>query len=130
MRDDRGHVDELTGLYEAVATRFKVLSEPTRLRILHALCAREKTVSAIVEETGATQTNVSRHLNMMHQNGVLLRRKAGNLVYYRPADPALMEVCRGVCEHVALGLRKQTPMPRELFRTLPAKGTKRRQLSD
>jgi DNA-binding transcriptional ArsR family regulator len=128
MRDDHEHVDELTGLYEAVATHFKMLSEPTRLRILHAICAGEKTVSEIVDDTGASQTNVSRHLNMMHQHGVLLRRKAGSLVYYRPADPTLMDVCRGVCERIALRVRKQTPMSRQMFRTEPARGAKRRRL--
>ena len=79
-------MDELDPVFDAVAAYFSVLSEPTRLRIMHAICEIEKPVAQIVEELAATQTNVSRHLSLMYRAGVLTRRKEGNQVYYRVAD--------------------------------------------
>ena len=61
----------------------------TRLKILHAICNSERSVSAIVAATGATQTNVSRHLALMHQAGVVSRRRDGNAVYYRVDRPGV-----------------------------------------
>ena len=50
-------MDEHSQAIDAVASYFGVLSEPTRIRIMHAICEEEKTVSQIVEELGASQTN-------------------------------------------------------------------------
>ena len=94
-------MDELDPVFDAVAAYFSVLSEPTRLRIMHAICEIEKPVSQIVEELAATQTNVSRHLSLMYRAGVLTRRKEGNQVYYRVADTSMVEICRTVCNQIA-----------------------------
>jgi DNA-binding transcriptional ArsR family regulator len=72
-----------------------------RVRILHSLCHDERTVSDIVRETGASQTNVSRHLNFMYRAGVLRRRKDGNFTWYSVSDSTLTELCRTVCVHIA-----------------------------
>lgn len=87
-------------VFEAVARYFALLSEPMRVRILHAICCREKTVSEIVAETGATQTNISRHLNAMYRTGVLTRRKDGSFTFYGVHDGLLTEICRTVYVHV------------------------------
>jgi DNA-binding transcriptional ArsR family regulator len=94
-------VDELGRVFETVSRYFSLLSEPMRVRILHVICQEERTVSQIVAETGATQTNVSRHLNTMYRAGVLTRRKEGNFIYYGVADRTLTEICRNVCVHIA-----------------------------
>jgi DNA-binding transcriptional ArsR family regulator len=94
-------MDELGPVFEAVSRYFTLLSEPMRVRILHAICQQDKTVSEIVAETGATQTNVSRHLNTMHRAGVLTRRKNGNFIYYGVGDATLTEICRAVCVQIA-----------------------------
>lgn len=94
-------VDELGRVFEAVSGYFALLAEPMRVRILHAICQCEKTVSDIVAETGATQTNISRHLNSMYRAGVLTRRKEGAFTYYGVRDHALTEICRTVCVHIA-----------------------------
>lgn len=112
-------MDQLSDAFDAVASYFSVLSEPTRLRIMHSICETEKTVSQIVEEIGATQTNVSRHLGMMHRSGVLARRKDGNQVYYRAADAAMVELCRGVCRRISERMDEKVPLRRELLRLLP-----------
>ncbi len=113
-------MDTLNPAFDAVAAYFSVLSEPTRLRIMHAICEQEKTVSQIVEELGATQTNISRHLNLMHRSGVLARRKEGNQVHYRAADLEMVEICRSVCRRISERLDAKTPLRRDLLQLIPA----------
>ena len=113
-------MDELDPVFNAVASYFSVLSEPTRLRIMHAICETEKPVSQIVEEIGATQTNASRHLGIMFRSGVLSRRKEGNLVFYRVADPSMVEICRTVCNQIAGAMDDKKPLRRELLRLMPS----------
>ena len=112
-------MDERSHAIDAVASYFGVLSEPTRIRIMHCICETEKTVSQIVEEIGATQTNVSRHLGIMHRSGVLARRKEGNQVFYRTADPAMVDLCRSVCERISERMDEKVPLRRELLRLMP-----------
>ncbi len=97
-------MDEIGEVFESVARYFMVLSEPARLRILHAICQEEKAVGTIVEETELAQSNVSRHLNMMYQAGVLRRRREGSQVFYSVTDSTLTDVCRAVCVRVSTEL--------------------------
>ena len=82
---------------ERVAERFKVLSEPMRLKLIYALMDGEKTVSELVEETGGLQANVSKHLGMLLDAGVVGRRKQGLNAYYRIVDESIYELCDLVC---------------------------------
>lgn len=118
-------MDELDPVFDAVATYFGLLAEPRRLRILYAICEKEKTVSQIVDEISATQTNVSRHLGQMFRAGVLARRKKGNLVYYRIADASIIRICRTVCNRIADSLDatrplRKAPLRSELVRLMHA----------
>jgi DNA-binding transcriptional ArsR family regulator len=97
-------MDEMNEVFETVAKYFSLLSEPTRLRIMHTICQDEKSVNQIAEETALTQTNVSRHLGLMYQGGVLSRRRDGSQIYYRVSDESFTEVCRTVCIRVAAEL--------------------------
>ena len=112
-------MDQFSDAFDAVASYFSALSEPMRLRIMHSICESEKTVSQIVEEIGATQTNVSRHLGIMHRSGVLARRKEGNQVYYRAADAAMVELCRSVCKRISDQMDVKLPLRRDLLRLMP-----------
>jgi DNA-binding transcriptional ArsR family regulator len=79
---------------DAVARRFEVLSEPARLKLLSALrTAGEQTVGELVEATGFRQSNVSKHLGMMAEEGLLTRRRDGVHVYYALDDPTLGALC-------------------------------------
>jgi len=82
---------------QMIAHRFKVLSEPRRLKILHALWDGERTVGEIIAETGALQANVSKHLGMLQQAGLVRRRKDGLNVYYQIADETVFALCEVVC---------------------------------
>jgi ArsR family transcriptional regulator len=82
---------------EMIARRFALLGEPMRLRLLHALFDGEKSVTALVEASGGTQANVSRHLQALAEAGMLGRRKQGLQVFYSIADPTLFQLCELVC---------------------------------
>jgi DNA-binding transcriptional ArsR family regulator len=88
-------------VFAAAARYFGLLSDPTRLKILHAICRCERHVTAIVGETGASQTNVSRHLAVLREAGVVSRRKVRNTVFYRISDPVFSDVCATICAQLA-----------------------------
>jgi len=85
---------------ELVASRFRVLGEGNRLRLLASLRTQQRTVSELVTLTGLTQANVSRHLNLMAEAGILGRRKHGLNVYYFVSEPAVFALCERVCGHL------------------------------
>ena len=93
--EKRPHLSEAA--LDLIARRFAVLSEPMRLRLVHALFDGEKNVTTLVEASGGTQTNVSRHLQTLTQAHILARRKEGLLVYYSIADPSIFKLCELVC---------------------------------
>ena len=105
-------MDEMDEVFETVARYFSILAEPARLRILHSICQQERSVGQIVEETGMTQTNVSRHLNLMYQCGALKRRRDGSMAFYSVSDGTLTEVCRTVCVRVSGELAEKKPLNR------------------
>src|SRR5215469_3078637 len=82
---------------ELVAARFRMLAEPMRLRLLNELRERELTVTGLVEATGAGQANVSKHLSLLADAGMVGRRKEGLNVFYFIADRSLFELCDLVC---------------------------------
>jgi DNA-binding transcriptional ArsR family regulator len=84
-------------LVELVARRFRVIGEPMRIRLLDRLRDREATVTELTEAVGASQQNVSKHLAVLAEAGVLGRRKSGNHVYYSIADPSVFALCDEVC---------------------------------
>lgn len=84
-------------LLALVAEGFKVLAEPTRLEILNALRAGEKTVSELTEATGLGQANASKHLQLLHSAGFVKRRKDGLFTYYGLADRRVFRLCDIMC---------------------------------
>jgi DNA-binding transcriptional ArsR family regulator len=92
---------------ELVARRFAVLAEPMRLRLIQALFDGEKPVNALVELTGGTQANISRHLQTLTHAHLLSRRKEGLQVFYAIADPTLGPLCQLVCGGLAKQLHAQ-----------------------
>lgn len=92
---------------QLVARRFAVLGEPMRLRILQALMDGELPVNALVEATGGTQTNISRHLQTLASAGLVERRKEGLQVFYAVSDPSIFDLCNLVCGSVKQSLQAQ-----------------------
>lgn len=90
-----------------VAERFKALSEPARLQILSCLRSGEMTVTELVDETGFGQANVSKHLQLLHTMGFVLRRKDGLFVYYTLADKSIFQLCDTMCGRLDQEMRGQ-----------------------
>ena len=84
-------------LAELIARRFRMLAEPTRIKLLDRLREGEANVNELSEGLGASQQNVSKHLAMLAEVGMLARRKEGNHVYYRIADEGVFALCEQVC---------------------------------
>jgi DNA-binding transcriptional ArsR family regulator len=92
--------------FALIAGRFRALAEPMRLKLLHELGDVEMSVSELVEATGAGQANVSKHLSLMLDAGLVSRRKDGLKVFYRVADLSIFDMCEAVCS--SLGERLAT----------------------
>ena len=88
-------------VFELAAELFGVLATPMRLRILSALCDREKSVSQLLQEIDTTQPNMSQHLNTLYQAGVLGKRRDGVQIYYRIINDRVVTLCRAVCVQIA-----------------------------
>jgi DNA-binding transcriptional ArsR family regulator len=84
-------------LVELIAERFKVLSEPTRVKLLDRLRDGEATVVELTGLVGTTEQNVSKHLGVLLRAGVVGRRKEGNFSYYSIADEGVFALCEDVC---------------------------------
>ncbi|MGK7879217.1 MAG: ArsR/SmtB family transcription factor [Crocosphaera sp.] len=90
-----------------VADFFKVLSEMSRLQIICALKDGEKNVSEIIEITKLGQANVSKHLKVLTQAGIVTRTQEGVNVFYAIANPLVFSLCDLVCNSIATQLEQQ-----------------------
>nr|WP_216655376.1 metalloregulator ArsR/SmtB family transcription factor [Thermoleptolyngbya sp. C42_A2020_037] len=97
-----------------MADFFKVLSEVSRLQIVCSLKTGAKNVTEIIEETGLGQANVSKHLKMLTQAGVVAREQRGVCVYYRIANPFLFELCDLVCDALTMQVEQQSQQLQQL----------------
>lgn len=84
-----------------MAEKFQLLADPTRLAIIRALLNKERNVGEIVRETGQGQANVSKHLRLLAQSGMLSRRREGLKIYYAVRDPIVSKLCALVCSTLA-----------------------------
>ena len=80
-----------------VAAYFQALAEPTRLQILNYLREQERNVGELAQLCGYTSANISRHLTLLTQHGLVTRESRGNSAFYKIADPAVYALCDLVC---------------------------------
>ena len=92
-------------LVELIARRFRAIGEPMRIKLLDRLREGEATVGELSEAIGASQQNVSKHLTVLADVGILGRRKDGNRAYYRIVDDGVVRLCEEVCGSVQQQLR-------------------------
>jgi DNA-binding transcriptional ArsR family regulator len=92
-------------LVELIARRFRVIGEPMRIRLLDRLRDGEATVGELSEALSASQQNISKHLAVLADVGIIGRRKQGNHVYYRVVDEGVFALCEAVCGSVQQQLR-------------------------
>lgn len=77
-----------------IAVIFKALGDTVRLKIIRSLCDEEKNVTQLIQELGMKQSNISQHLKVLFQSGVVKRRKQGTQTFYLIADPKVIQICR------------------------------------
>src|SRR5688572_8128659 len=114
MRHDANHTTpscpSMKGLppeaLEQVAAYFQALSEPTRLQILNLLRGGERNVGELAELCGYTSANISRHLALLAQQGLVKRESRGTSGYYRIADESVYALCDLVCGSIARQLER------------------------
>jgi len=98
MRKRKKHIDMTPEALELVAARFRVMAEPVRLRILQALDAQgELSIGELTEALGLSQPNVSKHVKILIDSGLVSRRQEGNTVYCSILDETVFELCDVVC---------------------------------
>ncbi len=92
---------------EDVAKCFRQLGEPMRLRLLQVLDKQELTVGELAALVESSTANVSRHMQALHECGLVARRRQGTSVHYRVEDPMVFELCGLVCRNVELRLKRR-----------------------
>ncbi len=80
-------------IYEMHAEICKVFTNPKRLEIISLLRDGEKTVNELTELAGVPQANVSQHLTVLRQNNVVTTRRNGANIYYKIANPKMLQAC-------------------------------------
>jgi len=84
-------------LVKLIAQRFRVIGEPMRIKPLDRLRDGSATVGELVKAQDASQQNVSKHLGVLHQAGIVSRAKEGTSVRYAIADDTVFALCEQVC---------------------------------
>ncbi len=92
---------------EMIASRFRALSEPMRLRLLNQLMQGERSVGQLVETTASSQANVSKHLAVLRDAGLIAMRKEGVSTFYRIDDPVVHELCELMCSRLRREMENQ-----------------------
>ena len=80
------------GDIDRASRSLKAMSHPLRLKILCTLGDREVSVQDIVDDVGTSQSNISQHLAILREKGVLKTRKAANRVFYRVSDERVLQL--------------------------------------
>lgn len=107
-------------VFETAAELFALLSAPLRLKIISAVCEKEKNVSELLALIDTTQPNMSQHLATLYRKGVLARRREGAQIYYRLQSERVALLCRAVCTQVAIDLDDEAGMEATDRLTQPA----------
>lgn len=94
-------------IFIPVAEYFKVLSETSRLQILSCLKQGEMNVTELSQATGLGQANLSKHLKVLTQAGILNRQPQGVSAYYSVNDPMIFELCDLVCQRISERMHEQ-----------------------
>lgn len=100
---------------ELMAEKFRMLADPTRLAILRTLMDGERNVTQVVDETCRNQANVSKHLKLLAEAGLVARRKEGLQVFYRVDDPLVEQLCKLVCETIVQDARLEVERQKKLL---------------
>jgi ArsR family transcriptional regulator len=101
-------------IFEFQAEVCKTIANPKRLEIIHSLKEGEKSVTELVEALGVPKANVSQHLAVMRHKGVLSTRREGVNVYYRIANPKVIQACMLMREVLTEQMREQSKLYKKM----------------
>jgi DNA-binding transcriptional ArsR family regulator len=87
-------------LFDLVAEHFRVLGEPARLELLHALSDGERSAASLLEATGMSQANLSKHMAVLCRAAFVRRRREGSFVHYELADARVLSLCALMCDRM------------------------------
>ena len=87
---------------------FKVLNDPTRVKIVFALSQAELCVCDLAALVGISISAVSHQLRLLRALGLVTYRRAGRLAYYSLADEHTVRLLRDALAHVQSGVRQAT----------------------
>jgi DNA-binding transcriptional ArsR family regulator len=85
---------------DLIAARFRALGEPTRLRLLNLLMQKEHTVGQLVDASDSGQANISKHLAVLREAGMIGMKKVGLTTVCFVADPVVHELCDLMCNRL------------------------------
>jgi len=92
----------------------QTLANAKRLQIVHLLKDGEISVSSIVRAMGLPKANVSQHLSILRQKGLIVSRREGTTIYYRLASPKITEACSLMREVLLTLLANQEALSRNM----------------
>lgn len=85
--------DQEMEIFELQADVCLALGNPRRLQILNLLKEGESSVSSLIDRVNINKANMSQHLSVLKQKGLVLTRREGTTIYYRLASPRISEAC-------------------------------------
>jgi ArsR family transcriptional regulator, virulence genes transcriptional regulator len=108
-------VEQDKRIYELQARVCQVLASPKRLEILYTLKDTEMTAGELARAVDVTMPNLSQHLSLMKQHGLVESRKEGLNMFYRIASSHILDVCTAVRRVLAEQLARQTILLEQVF---------------
>ena len=97
-------------IFEMQARLCQVLASPKRLEILYTLKDQEMTAGDLAKAVDVTMPNLSQHLSLMKQHGLVESRKEGLNMFYRVTSEHILETCASVRRVLAEQLSRQTSL--------------------
>jgi DNA-binding transcriptional ArsR family regulator len=107
--------EEEVRLWEMQAEMCQTLANPKRLQILNLLKDGELSVGAMVAALGVAKANLSQHLGLMRQKGILVTRREGTTIYYRLVTPHIAEACKIMRQVLLEALTAKGELSRTIF---------------
>ena len=101
-------------LYKIHAEVCKVFSNPTRLEILNLLRDKEMSVTELIGKTKLSQANISQHLGIMKNKGIVTSNRKGKNIYYKLTNPKIIKAFDIIREVLAERLKKNSNIAKSL----------------
>ncbi len=103
--------------FTRIARRLKAMAEPSRLSIMQKLCDREMNVTELVDSTGFSQANVSKHLRILRTEELVDYRRENKKIYYSLKNDMPREVCNIICRSLEDELSSEAKILKKYWRS-------------